>query len=292
MVEALLAYLKTLKGIIVMTGEDHMPNSADLATTIPVYCYETLIKVENDQFDWPQFDENTASSLCYTSGTTGNPKGVLYSHRSTVLHAYAAQMKDCVSLGAADCVLPVVPMFHVNAWGIPYMAPMSGTKIVFPGIGLDGASLTRMMNDENVTLSLGVPTIWFGLLQHLRDTGERLKTVKRFIIGGAACPLAIIEGFGKEYGVNVQHGWGMTELSPVGTINAPKPGMESMSNDEHYELQTKQGRALFFTHSIILYFHPSLICAGQLHAWWHLLAGYATYLNILHAVHQRLTHLR
>ena len=245
LVEALLAYLKTLKGIIVMTGEDHMPNSVDLATTLPVYCYETLIEVEHDQFDWPQFDENTASSLCYTSGTTGNPKGVLYSHRSTVLHAYAAQMKDCVSLSAADCVLPVVPMFHVNAWGIPYMAPMSGTKIIFPGIGLDGASLTRMMNDEKVTLSLGVPTIWFGLLQHLRDTGERLKTVKRFIIGGAACPLAIIEGFGKEYGVDVQHGWGMTELSPVGTINAPKPGMESMSNDEHYELQTKQGRALF-----------------------------------------------
>ncbi|MCW8836984.1 MAG: 3-(methylthio)propionyl-CoA ligase [Rhodospirillales bacterium] len=245
LVEALGAHLKTVKGVVVMTDKAHMPDTAKLSATIPVHCYETLIADEPETIAWPDFDENTASSLCYTSGTTGNPKGVLYSHRSTLLHAYATHMTDSSPLGAADCVLPVVPMFHVNAWGVPYSALMSGTKIVFPGIQMDGGSLTKMMNDEKVTCSLGVPTIWLGLLQHLRESGQRLETVKRFLIGGAACPLAIIEGFGKEYDISVVHGWGMTELSPVGTINAPKAGMEKMSADEKYRHQLKQGRALF-----------------------------------------------
>ena len=242
---ALADHMKTVKGIVVMTDAAHMPDTAALAAKIPVHCYETLIAGESDHYDWPEFDENSASSLCYTSGTTGNPKGVLYSHRSTLLHAYATHMKDASPLGSADTVLPVVPMFHVNAWGVPYSALMAGSKLVFPGIQMDGASLARMMNEEKVTCSLGVPTIWLGLLQHLRTSGERLDTVERFLIGGSACPLALIEGFGKEYGVKVCHGWGMTELSPVGTVNALKAGMEDMSEDDVYRHQLKQGRALF-----------------------------------------------
>ncbi len=245
LVESLGRQLKSLKGVVIMTSYEHMPETTELNKIFPVHCYETLIAEQSDKIEWPEFDEHTASSLCYTSGTTDNPKGVLYSHRSTVLHAYAAQMKDSVSLGATDCVLPAVPMFHVNAWGIPYMAPMSGTKIVFPGTALDGASLTKLMNEERVTISLGVPTIWHGLLQYLRETGSRLDTVERFIIGGAACPLALIEGFGKEYGIMVQHGWGMTELSPIGTINAPKSIIKFSNTDEKYKSQLRQGRALF-----------------------------------------------
>ncbi len=244
LIEALADHLKTVKGVIVMTDQDHMPE-VKIADKIPVHCYETLIAAESDRLEWPQFDENTASSLCYTSGTTGHPKGVLYSHRSTLLHALTCHMIDVVPMGSADCVLPVVPMFHVNAWGVPYMALMSGTKLVFPGILMDGENLTKTMNQEKVTTSLGVPTIWLGLLTHLRQSGQRLDTVKRFLIGGAACPLAIIEGFGREYGIAVTHGWGMTELSPVGTVNAIKGGMENMSEDELYRHQLVQGRALF-----------------------------------------------
>ncbi len=244
LIEALADHLKTLKGVIIMTDEDHMPD-VKIADKIPVHCYEILIAAESARLDWPQFDENTASSLCYTSGTTGHPKGVMYSHRSTLLHAITSQMADVAPAGSADCILPVVPMFHVNAWGVPYSALMSGAKLVLPGILMDGENLTKTMNAEKVTLSLGVPTIWLGLLTHLRQSGQRLETVQRFLIGGAACPLAIIEGFGKEYGIAVKHGWGMTELSPLGTVNAIKAGMENLSEDELYEHQLMQGRAVF-----------------------------------------------
>ena len=244
LIEALADHLKTVKGVVVMTDEAHMPD-IKIADKIPVYCYETLIEAESDQLEWPQFDENTASSLCYTSGTTGNPKGVLYSHRSTLLHALTNHMKDVSPIGSSDCVLPVVPMFHVNAWGVPYAALMSGTKLVLPGILMDGENLAKTMNTEKVTVSLGVPTIWLGLLTYLRQSGQRLDTIDRFLIGGAACPLALIEGFGKEYGISITHGWGMTELSPVGTVNAIKSGMEGMSDDELYQHQLGQGRSLF-----------------------------------------------
>jgi len=244
LLEALAAHLTQVKGVVVMTDAAHMPETP-LAETHDVLCYETLIGGEPEHYAWPNFDENTAAALCYTSGTTGNPKGVLYSHRSTLLHAYAILLKDVASVGAADCVLPVVPMFHVNAWGIPYAAPMVGAKMVMPGIGLDGESLTRMMNDEGVTVSSGVPTIWLGLLQYLRDSGARLETVTKLNVGGAACPLAIIEGFGKEYGIDIIHGWGMTELSPLGTLNAPTGGMEHLPDDARYRHQTKQGRVPF-----------------------------------------------
>ena len=187
-------------------------------------CYEDLMAAADEDYAWPEFDENTAASLCYTSGTTGRPKGVLYSHRSTLLHTYAVSMADALRIRAADRLMPVVPMFHVNAWGTPYAAPAVGATLVMPGRHLDGASVAHLMNDERVTVAAGVPTVWLGLLQHLRSSGEVLETVKRLIVGGAACPRMLMEAFGREYGVRVDHAWGMTELSPVGTYNATKGG--------------------------------------------------------------------
>ena len=182
----------------------------------------------DEDYAWPEFDELTAAGLCYTSGTTGRPKGVLYSHRSTVLHAYAVNMADVFGLRASDRVMPVVPMFHVNAWGCPFAAPMVGASLILPGRHLDGASLTALMNEERVTMSAGVPTIWLGLLTHLRTTGQRLDTVKSLVIGGSACPPMLIDAFQNEYGIRVDHAWGMTEMSPLGTYNAPKAGEETM----------------------------------------------------------------
>src|SRR5215472_11802082 len=163
-----------------------------------------------------------AAPLCYTSGTTGRPKGALYNHRSTVLHAYCVNMADVLGLQATDRLLPVVPMFHVNAWATPFAAPMAGAALILPGRHLDGASLCELMNREHVTISSGVPTIWMGLLQHLRASGERLHAVKRIMTGGTAPPPVLFQGFAEEYGVRVEQGWGMTEMSPVGTYNKPK----------------------------------------------------------------------
>jgi len=243
LVEALQSHMKTIKGVVVMTSLDNMPETK--VTEFPVYNYEALIEAEDGALTWPEFDENTASSLCYTSGTTGNPKGVLYSHRSTVLHSYAANMGDALGLKSTDSVLPVVPMFHANAWGLPYAIPMVGAKLVLPGPHLDGQSLQELMEGEGVTFSSGVPTIWLGLLQHLRASGKRLDCVNTLTIGGSACPLAIMEGFKKEYDCDIIHGWGMTEMSPVGTLNTPKPGMENQSVDERLTHQLKQGRGIF-----------------------------------------------
>ncbi len=199
----------------------------------------------DEDYVWPEFDENTASGLCYTSGTTGRPRGVLYSHRSTVLHAFSVNMAGALAFRAVDRVLPVVPMFHVNAWGIPHAAPMAGAALVMPGRHLDGKSLAELMNTERVTMSAGVPTVWLGLLQHLRASGERLATVQRIMTGGSACPPLLIEAFGDEYGVELQHGWGMTELSPVGTYNTPKPAQAALDRAGRYAHTLKQGRALY-----------------------------------------------
>ncbi|MFZ3207921.1 MAG: 3-(methylthio)propionyl-CoA ligase [Geobacteraceae bacterium] len=244
LLEAMSEGLKTVKGIIIMTDASHMPETR-LSEKFKVYCYETIIEKEPNTIVWPEFDENTASSLCYTSGTTGNPKGVLYSHRSTLLHSFAANMPDLVGLRARDCLLPVVPMFHANAWGSIYIAPYVGAKLVFSGPHMDGDSLHRQMIEEKVTISAGVPTIWMGLLQHLQQTGKRIDCVERFLIGGSACPLVIIEEFHKTYGIHVDHAWGMTETSPVGTYCSPKDGWDELTEDEKYTLQMKQGRSVF-----------------------------------------------
>ncbi len=214
------AIRETVRAVVMMTEAAHMPTLA-LPDGMDLLCYEMLMAESDEDYAWPSFDENTASALCYTSGTTGRPKGVLYSHRSTWLHAYSLNTADALGLRAVDQFLPVVPMFHVNAWGAPYTAPMVGASLVLPGRHLDGASLESLMNTERVTVSAGVPTVWMGLLHHLRATGTRLHTLKRLLTGGSACPPLLIEAFEGEYGIHVEHAWGMTETSPVATYNAP-----------------------------------------------------------------------
>ena len=232
-----------VRAVVLLTAPEHMP-----ALTLPpgmrLLCYDELLAGADDDFAWPQLAEETASSLCYTSGTTGRPKGVLYSHRSTVLHGYAINMTDVLGLRAIDRVLPVVPMFHVNAWGIPYAAAMAGAALVLPGRHLDGASLHQLMNAERVTIATGVPTVWMGLLSHLRASGGRLDTVKVIMTGGSACPPLLLEAFGAEFGVSVEHGWGMTEMSPVGTYNKPKPAHAGLDLAGRTRLGLKQGRIL------------------------------------------------
>jgi len=240
LVEAVAARLPGVRQFVLMADRDRMPANS----TIPnLVCYEDLVEGASDAFDWPLFDENTASSLCYTSGTTGNPKGVLYSHRSTVLHTYASALPDALNISARDVVLPVVPMFHVNAWGLPYSACMTGAKLVFPGPALDGASLHQLLESEGVTVSAGVPTVWQGLLAHVQARKLEFSTMRRTIIGGSACPPAMMETFEQQYGVQVIHAWGMTELSPIGTVCVPKDG--TLAPAERRALQARQGRAVF-----------------------------------------------
>ena len=234
----------SVRAVVMMTDPARMPEIA-LPARLRLLCYEDLMAGADEDYAWPEFDENTASGLCYTSGTTGRPKGVLYSHRTTVLHAFSVNMATALGFRSVDRILPVVPMFHVNAWGIPHAAPMAGAALVMPGRHLDGKSLAELMNSERVTMSAGVPTVWMGLLQHLRASGGRLATVERIMTGGSACPPLLIEAFGDEYGIEVQHGWGMTELSPVGTYNTPKPAQAALDRAERYAHTLKQGRALY-----------------------------------------------
>jgi fatty-acyl-CoA synthase len=240
LVEAVMDRVKTKK-FVAMTDRAHMPT-----TKLPnLLCYEELLTAQPETFVWPAVDENAASSLCYTSGTTGNPKGVLYSQRSTVLHTYAAALPDALNCSANDVILPVVPMFHVNAWGLPYVACMVGAKLVFPGPALDGKSLHALFEAEKVTLSAGVPTVWQGLLTYVENNGLHFSSMKRTIIGGAACPPSMMKSFQDKFGVHVVHAWGMTELSPVGTICSFKPMHLSMCKAEQEAVQSKQGRVVF-----------------------------------------------
>ena len=213
LVESIKDQCPTVIDWICLSDETAMPKS----NISNLLCYETLLSDKNGDFEWPEFDENAASSLCYTSGTTGNPKGALYSHRSTVLHSYASAMPDALNISAVDTIMPVVPMFHVNAWGLPYSALLSGAKLVFPGAKLDGASLYELFETHKITMSAGVPTIWAGLIQHVVSNNLQFTTFKRTVIGGSACPPAMMDTL-QDMGIEVIHAWGMTELSPLGTV--------------------------------------------------------------------------
>ncbi|MGE0423571.1 MAG: 3-(methylthio)propionyl-CoA ligase [Reyranellaceae bacterium] len=242
LVEKLAPQFKGVKHIVAMTDRAHLP--AGLA--IPnLLVYEELIAGKPGTYEWPEFDEKTASSLCYTSGTTGNPKGVLYSHRSTLLHAYGSALPDTLNVSARSVVLPVVPMFHVNAWGLPYSGCLAGAKLVFPGAALDGASLYELYESEKVTHTAGVPTIWLGLLNHMQSKGLKLSTLKYAVVGGSAAPPAMIETFQREFGVEVLHAWGMTEMSPLGTVNTLKHKQLALPADQQLQVRLKQGRAVF-----------------------------------------------
>jgi 3-(methylthio)propionyl---CoA ligase len=241
-IEAVAGRTKTLKTFVAMTSRANMPAQ----TKVPnLLCYEDLLEAESDQYTWPSFDENSACTLCYTSGTTGNPKGVLYSHRSTILHTYAGAMPDVLNCSSRDTILPVVPMFHVNAWGLPYIACMVGAKLVLPGPGLDGKSLYELFESEGVTFSAGVPTVWQGLLAYTAANKLKFSTMTRTVIGGSACSISMISTFDKEYGVRVIQGWGMTEMSPLGTVSTLKPKHANISAEERYLVQATQGQGIY-----------------------------------------------
>ncbi len=241
-VEKIAAQLKTVKYIVAMTDRAHMPAS----TTIPnLACYEELLGAQSTDYRWPLFDENQASSICYTSGTTGNPKGVLYSHRSTLLHTFAAALPDTLNISGKDVIFPVVPMFHVNAWGIPYAGAMVGAKLVFPGPALDGKSVYELMEAEKVTLSAGVPTVWQGLLNYMEQNALRFSTMRRTIVGGAALPPAMLRTFEEKYKVTALHAWGMTEMSPLGTACSMRASHTGLPQEQLYAVKCKQGRAVY-----------------------------------------------
>jgi fatty-acyl-CoA synthase len=242
LIEAVASRVKTIKHFVAMTDRAHMPAASKVPNLL---CYEELVEAQDDRYEWPQFDENTASSLCYTSGTTGNPKGALYSHRSTVLHTMAGAMPDVLGCSACDTILPVVPMFHVNSWGLVYVAPMTGAKLVLPGAALDGKSLYELFESEKVTLSAGVPTVWQGLLAYVDANKLKFSTMRRSAIGGSACPPAMIQKFHDDYGVQVIHAWGMTEMSPIGTVCTFKAKHLAQSQDERFAVMAKQGRAVY-----------------------------------------------
>jgi fatty-acyl-CoA synthase len=242
LVQAVHARCTTIQHWVAMCDVDKLPKDTGIPNLIS---YESLIEVHSNQYVWPELDENTASSMCYTSGTTGNPKAALYSHRSTMLHAYAAALPDVMCISAKDAILPVVPMFHVNAWGIPYSAAMTGAKLVFPGPALDGKSVYELIEAEGVTFAAGVPTVWQMLLSHMKPNALKFSSLKRTVIGGSACPPAMIDAFRESYGVDVLHAWGMTEMSPLGTLCTLKNKHLNLPAEAQMKLRLKQGRCIF-----------------------------------------------
>ena len=242
LIEAIGSRCPSIRSWILMADRDRMPAQTKGPDLI---CYEDLIASSSEDFAWPTFDENTASSLCYTSGTTGNPKGVLFSHRSTLLHAFAAALPDALGISASEAILPVVPMFHVNAWGLPYTTALVGCKVVFPGAALDGKSLYELFENEKVTFSAGVPTVWLGLINYLKQNNLKFSTFKRTVIGGSACPPAMIRTLTEDFGIEVIHAWGMTEMSPLGTTSKLQNKHLSMPRDRQQRLLEKQGHVIY-----------------------------------------------
>ena len=237
-VEALKDRFGTVKKYIVLTDSDHMPD-----TSLPgAVAYEDWIGAVDDDFKWGNFDENTAAALCYTSGTTGNPKGVLYSHRSNVLHGLTVNQPDVFGLTSEDSIMAIVPMFHANAWALTYAAPAAGAKLVMPGAGMDGKSIYELLENEKVTATAAVPTVWLGLLQYLDETGKKLPYLQKVVVGGAACPPMMIRRFENDFDVEVIHGWGMTEMSPVGTTGKLKHSTMGLDREARLKLKEKQGR--------------------------------------------------
>lgn len=240
-VEKVAPSVPTLRKIIVLTDREHMPDT----TLANVACYEEWLAESDGDFAWSSFDEQTAAGMCYTSGTTGNPKGVVYSHRSNVLHAMASIFPDVIGMSSGDTMMPVVPFFHANAWGTTFAAPMAGCRFVLPGPGMDGKSIYELLTREKVTVTAAVPTIWLMLLQYLEKENGSLPDLDRVFIGGAACPRMVISAFQDKYGVKVRHGWGMTEMSPVGSVCVLNPDHDGLSEDERLNVQAKQGQPFF-----------------------------------------------
>ncbi|MBT9501813.1 MAG: fatty-acid--CoA ligase [Burkholderiaceae bacterium] len=242
LVEKIAGQLPTVRHFVLMTDRAHMP----AASAIPdLLCFDEVVEAEDGRYEWPEFDENTASSICYTSGTTGHPKGAVYSHRSTLLHAFGSALPDAMDCSAKDVILPVVPMFHVNAWGLPYSGALVGAKLVFPGPHLDGKSLYELFEGEQVTFSAGVPTVWLGLLTFMKSNGLKFSSFKRTVIGGSACPPAMMKTLQEDFGVEVIHAWGMTEMSPLGTLAKLKAKHLALSAAEQTQLLQKQGKVIY-----------------------------------------------
>jgi fatty-acyl-CoA synthase len=241
LLEKLADKLPKIERYIVLTDQAHMP-ATTLRNAVP---YEDWMAEVDSDFAWRAFGENTAAGMCYTSGTTGSPKGVLYSHRSNILHAMIANSADMLGHTSRDVVMPVVPLFHANGWALAFASPMAGAQMVMPGMKLEGASVYELLNTYKVTCTAAVPTVWLGLLQYLESTGDKLPYLKRVVIGGSACPRVVVEKFENVYGVNVMHAWGMTEMSPLGTVCTLKPEYAGLTGAARIDLQQKQGHAPF-----------------------------------------------
>jgi fatty-acyl-CoA synthase len=241
LLEKIADKLPTIERYIVFTDAAHMP-ATPLRNAIP---YEEWLAEADGDFAWKDFDENTAAGMCYTSGTTGNPKGVVYSHRSNVLHTMLSLQPDAFGLSSRDTVMPIVPMFHANSWGLAFSSPMTGAALVLPGAKLDGTSVYELLNEYKVTCTGAVPTVWLLLLQHLEKTGGTLPYLERVVIGGSACPRAMIKTFEEDYGVQVFHAWGMTEMSPLGTVGSIKPQLADLKGDALLDIKQKQGYTPF-----------------------------------------------